>query len=84
MVFTKTSFGFEVCGVVIAGLLMPGTAGLVHVMEAPGVLLPALYVNIELLQIASGESVVLRVGVGLTLTVTLCVLLHPFAVMVNR
>ena len=82
MVFTRVSFGFEVCGVVTAELLIPDTAALVQVNVAPVVVLLGEYVNGELLHTGAVTKVLLSVGVGFTLTVTFWELLHPFAVRV--
>lgn len=61
---------------------MPATAALVQKNVAPEVALFGVYVNAESLQIAVGVKLVLRVGVGLTRTVTFAVVLHPLAVTV--
>jgi len=61
------------------GLLIPATAALVQLKETPGVTLVGVYENKVLLQMAAGVSVLLKIGEGLTVTVTFCVFEHPFA-----
>ena len=54
-----------------AGLLIPGTPARVQLKTVPAVPLAGIYVNKVLLQISGGVSVLVRPGVGLTVTSTL-------------
>ena len=53
-----------------AALLIPAMTALVQVKVAPEVALVALYPNVVPLQIAPGLKLLVRTGVGLTVTVT--------------
>jgi hypothetical protein len=83
VVLISTSLGLEDCGEVTAALLIPDMAARVQVNVAPGVALEGVYVKVELLQIAVGLKVLLSTGVGLTVTMTFWVLLHPLAEIVK-
>ena len=56
------SFGFAFCADVIAALLIPLTAALVHVNIAPLAVLVGVYVKAVLVQIAGGVKELLNVG----------------------
>lgn len=51
-----------------AVLLIPATSARVHEKIVPAVPLVGMYENIELLQIAVGLIVLVRIGLGLTVT----------------
>jgi hypothetical protein len=77
---TKISLGFPIP--FDAGLLIPVTAALLQANVVPAVPLAGTYENSVLLQIGSGVSSLVNVGIGLTLTVIFRVWLHPLAVKV--
>ncbi len=66
-----------------AGLLIPVTVALVQVIEAPGVLLVAVYVNAVPLHAPDGDKELVKAGGGFTLRTTFCILLQPAAEVVN-
>ena len=66
-----------------AGLVIPETAALVQVIEAPGVLLVAVYVNAMPLHAPGGASELVNAGGGFTFTTTSWILLQPAASVVN-
>jgi hypothetical protein len=65
-VFIRVSLGLPVPEPV--GLLIPATAALVHANTVPVVALVGVYENTVPLQIAGGVSVLVRVGIGFTVT----------------
>jgi hypothetical protein len=78
VVFTSVSLIFPVP--VVARLLMPTTAALLHENVTPAVADVALYAKVDPLHAAVGVNVLDSVGIGLTTTVTFDVLLHPLGV----
>ena len=77
VVLINISFGAALCGVVIAALLIPETAALVHVNVPLVRVLVGLYVNAVPLQIAGGVSVLVKVGKALNVIGSEAI---PFAV----
>jgi hypothetical protein len=61
---------------------MPLTNARVQPNTTPGVKLVGAYEKDEPLQIPAGVNEEFSAGIGFNLTVTVCVLLHPFAVIV--
>jgi hypothetical protein len=78
VVLTSVSLIFPVP--VVARLLMPVTAALLHENVTPAVAEVTLYANVEPLQAAVGVNVLESVGIGFITTVTFEVLLHPLGV----
>ena len=62
-----------------AELLMPATIARLHVKTVANVPLEGVYENKVLLQIAGGDRLLVKVGVGLTTTTTFCVFEQPLA-----
>ena len=83
VVLTKVSLGLADWAVVTAALLIPVTAALVQVKVEPAEALVGVQVKAELEQIAGGVKVLLKVGVGFTVTVTFWVFEQPLAVIVQ-
>ena len=80
VVLSRFSFGSPVP--IAAVLAMPATADLLQLNAVVAVALVGVYENTALSQIAAGVSVLVSFGVGLTVTVTFCMLLQLLAVSV--
>ncbi len=61
---------------------IPVTTARLQLKVVPAVALAGMYVNNVLSQMAGGASDVLNVGAGFTVTETVCINEHPFAVSV--
>jgi hypothetical protein len=74
-VLTNISLGLPVP--VVAALLIPATAARLHEKDTPDVELVGTYPKELPLHTAGGFKELESTGVGLTVTTTFCVLIHP-------